>query len=485
MWLTREVHYPTNLLLAADRFADGGEFCLIDGIAEGQSTTLPTHSMICREPLAVFELRRNEQPRLRFGRSITRTGSHGWQFFADISRSLPRMPKAPLARAPGWVGYFGYEMNALLERLPAPREPLVDIPIAHIGLFDTVIVLEHPRRRAFALSAPGLAESLNVPRSSALEHECERWNAAVRAADRLQSASKTDTDSLHSMKVEVPVSQLEYERLVTRVLNYIAAGDIYQANISHPIVLRGVSNPLALAQRVRASNPAAFSAYLRWGPHTVISASPEKFLSLNDGVVTTRPIKGTARRSHDEFLDSLARQALIDSVKERAELAMIVDLHRNDIGRVCEPGSVLVESARELEVHPQVFHTVAEIRGRLGAGRDAIDLLRACFPPGSVTGVPKIRAMEIIHECESIARGAYCGSICAMGLDGSLAANVAIRTLQISETTGVMHVGGGVVAESEPAAEYDETLAKAQTFLVALSPDGALVNPPLSPLHYD
>jgi para-aminobenzoate synthetase component 1 len=208
-----------------------------------------------------------------------------------------------------------------------------------------------------------------------------------------------------------------------------------------------------------------FGAFMQWPGGAIASVSPELFLQLRGREVLTRPIKGTRSRTGNPVVDAKQQRELLASQKEAAELAMIVDLHRNDLGRVCEYGSVRVAHARRIEGHPSVFHTVADVTGRLEAGRDALDLLMACFPAGSVSGVPKIRALEIIGELESVARGAYTGAIGQLCLNGEAAFSVAIRTLQLSGGRGYLHVGGGIVAESDPAAEYAETLAKAAGIL--------------------
>ncbi len=203
----------------------------------------------------------------------------------------------------------------------------------------------------------------------------------------------------------------------------------------------------------------------------VASFSPELFLQLRGAEVLTRPIKGTRPRTGDAARDERLRRELLASGKEAAELAMIVDLHRNDLGRVCRYGSVQVVRPRRVEAHPSVFHTVADIRGELAAGCDGIDLLAACFPAGSISGVPKIRALEIIGELEPAARGVYTGAIGVLGLDGQMTFNVAIRTVQMCGPQALLYVGGGIVADSDPAAEYEETLAKAAGILRGLALD--------------
>jgi len=260
-----------------------------------------------------------------------------------------------------------------------------------------------------------------------------------------------------------------YERMVARALEYIAAGDIYQVNLAQRLRFDEVADPLETYRVLRRVNPARYAALLRWRDGAIGSVSPELFLHTRGREVLTRPIKGTRPRTHDAVLDAAYRQQLIDSAKDAAELAMIIDLHRNDLGRVCEYGSVRVRNARRLEAHPTVFHTVADVCGRLRADRDLLDLLAACFPAGSISGVPKIRALEIIDELEPVARGVYTGAVGVLGLDGQMTFNVAIRTLQFCKQAATLYVGGGIVADSDPADEYEETLAKARGIVEALT----------------
>jgi len=261
-------------------------------------------------------------------------------------------------------------------------------------------------------------------------------------------------------------TQAAYETAVQRVIDYIRSGDVFQVNLSQRFTV-GLREPAAdIYYRLSRDYPAAYGAFLNYGDYAVISNSPELFLSVDaDRRVVTRPIKGT--RPIGDGMDT----ALRDSAKDAAELNMIVDLERNDLGRVCEIGSVRVTEPRTIERHPTVFHGVATIEGRLRGDVSFINLLRATFPSGSVTGAPKIRAMQIIDELEPVRRGPYCGAIGYLAADGSMAFNVAIRTMVIKN--GLVHVpvGGGIVADSDPAAEYEETLVKAKAMFASLGLD--------------
>ena len=270
----------------------------------------------------------------------------------------------------------------------------------------------------------------------------------------------------------------QYKAAVRKAIDYIAAGDIFQVNLSQRFTIADSPPPLELYRALRRRNPAWYAAFLSFAvngrPCSIISSSPELFLRVRDGHVITRPIKGTRRRTGQADSDAAAQKDLLSSPKDNAELAMIIDLLRNDLGRVCRYGSVKVTAARELETHPTVFHLVGTVEGQLADGvcevfeKGPAELLRATFPGGSITGAPKIRAMEIIDELEGIARGVYTGCIGMVGVDGSCEWNIAIRTIVYDNGTAYVQAGGGIVADSDEQAEYDETLDKARALLEAI-----------------
>ncbi|MCH7814234.1 MAG: aminodeoxychorismate synthase component I, partial [Planctomycetes bacterium] len=292
-----------------------------------------------------------------------------------------------------------------------------------------------------------------------------------RVRDRLESAQPPEPVAWDQPPCPQPVpnmSRQAYLARVERILRYIEAGDVYQVNLTQRLTTTTSADALNLYRRLRRANPSGYAALLSWDDRAVISSSPELFLDLRDGCVVTRPIKGTRPRTDDEADDARRRSELLACSKDRAELTMIVDLLRNDLGRVCAWGTVQVTSPAELETHPTVHHLVGTIRGRLRPGCDWADLLRASFPGGSITGAPKIRAMQIIDELEPTCRSVYCGSIGYLGLDGSLCLNIAIRTMVLDAGRLHLFAGGGIVADSDPQAEYDEGMAKASGMLRAL-----------------
>lgn len=258
----------------------------------------------------------------------------------------------------------------------------------------------------------------------------------------------------------------EWIRRVERAQRYIAAGDIYQVNLTHTLKAAWPDDPAVFYPRLRAASPAPHACFLRLGDTAVLSASPECFLQIDGNRIVTKPIKGTRPRRAD---DAAAAAELLASEKERAELVMITDLERNDLGQVCQYGSVEVESLCQLRSFAQVHHLVSTVEGRLRPGVSALEALRACYPGGSITGAPKKRAREIIAELESAPRGIYTGALGFFGRDGKAVFNIAIRTLVVRDGSASYGVGAGIVADSEPGAEYDETLDKAAGLFAALS----------------
>jgi para-aminobenzoate synthetase component I len=263
-------------------------------------------------------------------------------------------------------------------------------------------------------------------------------------------------------------SQADYLAMVRRGIEYVCAGDVFQVNLAQRLLYPARDDSISLYLRLRECNPAPFAAYFDLGEFQIVSASPERFLKVCDGCVETRPIKGTRPLLGDAEADRRAAEELLTSGKDQAENVMIVDLLRNDLSRVCRYHSVVVADLCRLEQYASVQHLVSVVRGKLRSECGPIDLLRAAFPGGSVTGVPKIRAMQIIAELEQVARGAYCGTLGYLGFDGAMDSSILIRTITAGRGWWQLPVGGGIVAESDPQREYEETWTKAQGLLRAL-----------------
>jgi para-aminobenzoate synthetase component 1 len=461
LWNVREVAWPDNPAAATEAFGADAELAWLDSTADVLAQPANArYSLLCARPGGVLDQFEGQPAAFRIRGRVVDGDPSGWRLWRRVAGRLPRLPTLPGDLSPGWVGYVAYEMARQLEVLSATRHEDLGLPLLRLALFDRGIVLDHNQRRAFAVLARGVAEILADAGYFPDTEWLDRWEQAARA-DREFLAPMT--------RVRLEGQRAAHEQRVARAIDYIRAGDIYQVNLAQRLRLEGIASRLETYAAVRRANPAPYAALLSWKDGAVASVSPELFLRLRAGAVRTRPIKGTRPRTGDAERDETQRRELVASPKEAAELTMIVDLHRNDLGRVCEYGSVRVEHPRRVEAHPSVFHTVADVTGRLAAGRDGLDLLMACFPAGSISGVPKIRALQIIDELEPVARGAYTGAIGVLGLDGQMTWSVAIRTLQMRGTAATLYVGGGIVADSDPAAEYDETLAKARGILSGIT----------------
>lgn len=418
-------------------------------------------TLVAARPIALIEQREGGMATLSAAGRVLDCDANAWRL---LRRVLPRRGHvtAP-AFGPGWYGFLGYELARQLERLPSRHALGVGLPLMRLALFDRVLLID-PTTSAYRFAhAPGLPRELGVADSQ--PDWRERWRHACAA-------------TAHNLGPQLGEPHFEqtradYERRVRRALDYITAGDIYQVNLSQRIQFDCQGDALQLYLQLRTRHRAAFGAVLRWSAGGLASLSPELHLQLGGAQARTCPIKGTRPRSGVAATDRRRVAELRSSAKEQAELAMIVDLHRNDLGKVCQPGAVVVDDARRIEAHQTVFHTVADIRGTLRPDCDALDVLRAMFPAGSVTGAPKHRAMQIIDELEPARRGAYTGAIGGFTLSGAACFSVAIRCVQLANGLASAAVGGGIVADSDPSAEHAETLAKARSVLELLGSAGS------------
>ena len=388
----------------------------------------------------------------------------------------------PLADLPpfqgGAAGYLGYDWGATLERVPRPRYDDYALPDVLLGLYDWVIAWDHPAGRAWVISTgipergtartDRAARRLTFVKERLTDRRIGGWADSNSTANRL-SAPSYPVPGVPGVRSNF--TREGYLDAVARVIEYIFAGDIFQANLSQRLEAPLAGTPLELYGRLRRRNPAPFAAFLDCGDVVIASSSPERFLRVHDGrQVETRPIKGTRPRGVGPEHDAALALALAESDKDRAENVMIVDLLRNDLSRVCRPGTVRVPELFAIEHYATVHHMVSTVVGELAPEHDGVDLLRAAFPGGSITGAPKVRAMQIIAELEPTARGAYCGAIGYVSVTGALDTSIVIRTYLVLGRDVYFQVGGGIVADSDPEQEYRETLDKARGLVAALTP---------------
>jgi para-aminobenzoate synthetase component 1 len=383
----------------------------------------------------------------------------------------------------GAAGLFSYDLAHELERLPRTRFDEFQAPAMAVGLFDVVIAFDHPADRAWIISQ-GFPEIEPVRRRRRAIERLEQFRQHLSQEPLALTNGRVEPRlSATDLAPQCPVEGLsdgldgrltsnftagQYLKAVARAIECIRAGDIFQVNLAQRLLHPATSDSVSLYLRLRRRNPATFAGYFDLGEFQIASASPERFLQVRGGEVEARPIKGTRRRTARPEADLFAGDELRESEKDNAENVMIVDLLRNDLSRVCRPQSVVVSDLCRLEAYEFVQHLVSVVHGRLRDGIGAIDLLRAAFPGGSITGAPKVRAMEIIAELEPTARGPYCGALGYIGFDGTMDTNISIRTITAGRGWWQMPVGGGIVAQSDPRAEYDETWHKAEGLLRAL-----------------
>lgn len=365
----------------------------------------------------------------------------------------------------GCFGYWGYDLKQFVEpRLEQHAVNDLELPILQVGFYDSLVVFDHRLERTWIVST-GVTED-GSRRESVMREAVEFWR------ERLGRGPTLDGVSSHpqpSSRLQTNISCERFVENVRRAQEYIRLGHIYQVNLAQRLAVETRLGGWELYQKLSGVSPAPFSAYYDCGEFQVVSSSPELFLRLSGNQIQTRPIKGTRPRSNDAVRDAQLTFELQTSAKEISELVMITDLLRNDLGRVCEYGSVNVPDLLRLERYPQVQHLVSTVEGRLRAGVTHLEALMNCFPGGSVTGAPKIRAMEIIDELEPTTRGPYTGCLGYLGFNRESQLSILIRTAICKEGWNYFHVGAGIVADSNPEAEYEETMVKAQGFLSAIS----------------
>ncbi len=431
-------------LVAFAALADDPQLAFLDGASANDPRAKVSY--LCPDPRATLRLddATDHDPFTTLG-----------DWLAQHRPAQPPGLDAPLPFAGGAVGFLGYELGFAANGVSSRHPAIADLPGGWFGLYDTVLGYDHGTRQAWFIGW----DRPDAPASARL--------AELR--QKLAGPSRLGRAPALSWRPEM--SRATYQQNLAKIRAYIAAGDIYQANLTvrFQAVRPARFCTAALYAGLRRISPAPFGAYVGCGPGTaIIGASPERFLRLDRaGQVETRPIKGTARRGATPDEDARLAAGLRASEKDRAENLMIVDLMRNDIGQLCDIGSVRVSALFAVEHFAQAHHLVSAVEGRLRAGSDAIDLLRATFPGGSITGAPKIRAMQIIDEVEAGARGAYCGAVAWIGFDGAMDSAITIRTIVATPSALLAQAGGGIVWDSDADAEYEEMRLKVAPLLEA------------------
>lgn len=356
----------------------------------------------------------------------------------------------------GAIGYFSYEYGRKLMEVDSAKEDLVSIPDAVLVFYDFYIIEDRHEQRTYLI-----ANGITREAAKLLDEMETRINGKPVYMQK-------ESDTEYPIEVQPNFAKDEYKRAVDRMIRYIIEGDIYITNMTQQLTVKSDKVPLDVFYDLRENNPSPFGGYFDYGDFQIVCASPERFLKMQKGHVNTRPIKGTRKRGETPEEDMLMRTELENSEKDKSELLMIVDLERNDLNRVCRPGSVKVTELFSVEEYATVFHLVSDIEGDLEESKNVMDLLEAAFPGGSITGAPKYRAMEIIDEMENNKRNLYTGSIGYLTLDGDCDFNIVIRTALHKDGKYYLGVGGGITAESDLEFEYEETLQKAKAVLQAM-----------------
>ena len=466
---TVDLHCPPGALL--DALSGQDDPVMLDSSALHE--TYGRHSIVACCPAEVISLRDGVLQDAR-GNILARGDNEAiWAALTGAFGAIRAEPDDGGVYGPGWIGYIGYEVGRHIEHLPARAGRDTSLPDMRLAFYDSILLYDALNSTwslvTLEFDGPGpFARSSRDTLLAVAGASAGSGGARSEPTERADAACKPVADD-----AAANFTPEEYRRTVTACTDYIAAGDIFQVNLSQRFTVPDAPPPKAIYRALRGRNPAWYSAYMTFKsagrPCAVLSSSPELFLRVRCGHVITRPIKGTRPRTTDALANSRAASSLLSSPKDNAELAMIIDLLRNDLGRVCRFGSVRVSDPRALETHPTVFHLVGTVEGDLQPDVGPADLLAATFPGGSITGAPKIRAMEIIDELEPVARGPYTGCIGILGVDGSCEWNIVIRTIVCDGTVAHVQAGGGIVADSTPEGEYQETLDKARAMLEAIA----------------
>jgi len=385
-----------------------------------------------------------------------------------VEKELAQFRPVPIANLPrfhgGMVGYLSYEVARYFERLPCPDQDPQGLPESVLMLAGTLLVFDHVTHKIKVVSHAHLDGDVGA---AYREATCKIDDLVNRLEQPMNSKILKNAPPDKS-EVSSNFSPAEFEAIVSQAKEYIYAGDIIQAVLSQRLARPTYASPFAIYRALRSVNPSPYMYYLHLGDFYIVGASPELLVRVEDGIVSNHPIAGTRRRGKDATEDLALEEELKNDEKERAEHIMLVDLGRNDIGRISEPGTVEVTQLMDIERYSHVMHLVSHVQGKLRAGLSQFDALRSCFPAGTVSGAPKIRAMEIIAELEREKRGPYAGAVGYFDFSGNLDTAIAIRTLIIKNNIAYIQAGAGIVADSIPEREYQESLAKAQALLAAI-----------------
>lgn len=462
--LLADLETPMSVYLKLVR--QGTASFLLESVEGGEQ--VGRYSFLGVNPRGVITFKGRTITRTINGQTTTETLPDGQDPLHIIKQEMTSVTPVKIEGLPrlvgGAVGYLSYDIVRYFERLPESSREEIDVPDAAFLLPDTLVIFDHAKHQLIVMAN---AHNTGSP-DAAYRDAVSRIDQIVVALGQPlphpeESPAPLDTE------LESSVTKAQFEENVRRAKEYIAAGDAFQIVLSQRLARRTSASPLAIYRALRATNPSPYMFFLNFGgDYTLIGASPEMLVRLEDGIGTTRPIAGTRPRGKDEAQDNALAEELLHDEKERAEHVMLVDLGRNDLGRVCDYGTVKVTDLMIVERYSHVMHIVSQVQGRVRENMDAFDLLRATFPAGTLSGAPKVRAMEIIEELEGLRRSFYGGAVGYFSFDGSMDMCITIRALMMKGDTLYIQSGAGIVADSNPESEYYETLNKARALLAAV-----------------
>ena len=464
----REILADMETPVSAFRKIDDGKYSfLLESVEGGEKWA--RYSFLGSRPEVVVRSFGRTVEVVRHGRKETRTFEHDpLEAVRDVLAEYRPVPDPSLPRFyGGGVGFMGYDVVRFFERLPDRKKPGLDTPDVFFMITDTLVIFDTVTHRIKVVSNAHVNGGSVTAAYRRAVAKIDGIVKKLKSRGRGQGAGSRRRKGKEA-KLRSNFTQARYEQAVLKAQEFIKAGDIFQVVPSQRFERKVAVEPFEIYRALRLINPSPYMYFLRCGDTTVVGASPEVMVRLEGGRIELRPIAGTRRRGANEEEDKALERELLADPKERAEHIMLVDLGRNDVGRVSETGSVQVSELMVIERYSHVMHIVSNVRGLLSPGQDAYDVVRACFPAGTVSGAPKIRAMEIIEELEPTRRGPYAGAVGYFGFSGNMDTCITIRTLVVKDRVAYIQAGGGVVADSVPALEYQETVNKAKAMMRAV-----------------
>ena len=465
----REILGDMETPVSAFRKIDDGKYSfLLESVEGGEKWA--RYSFLGSRPEVIVRSRDRAVEVIRQGKKETRTFARDpLDAVREVLAEYRPVPDPELPRFyGGGVGFLGYDVVRFFERLPERKKPGLDLPDMFFMITDTLVIFDNAAHRIKVVSNAHVNGGSVAAAYRAAVAKIDALVRKLKGRGKRQGPTARGKRTKKAAKLRSNFTQPRYEQAVLKAKEYIKAGDIFQVVPSQRFETRINVEPFEIYRALRLINPSPYMYFLRCGDATVVGASPEVMVRLEGERIELRPIAGTRKRGATEDEDRSLEQELLADPKERAEHIMLVDLGRNDVGRVSEMGSVHVSELMVIERYSHVMHIVSNVRGALAPGRDAYDVVRACFPAGTVSGAPKIRAMEIIDELEPTRRGPYAGAVGYFGFSGNMDTCITIRTLVIKDQKAYIQAGGGVVADSVPALEYQETVNKAKAMMRAV-----------------